>query len=100
MNFGESSNGGTFGGRLVELLKKEYALTIIMPIKKEILAIKLNVKCVEIINLLTSRYDMISQICHAKCYQRRFLLLAKPRCLTFCIFDLDITICHFVKVTR
>jgi hypothetical protein len=36
MNFGESSNGGTFGGGLLELLKREHALAIIMPTKKDI----------------------------------------------------------------
>jgi hypothetical protein len=36
MNFGESSNGGTFGDWLVKLLKKYHALAIIMPTKKYI----------------------------------------------------------------
>jgi hypothetical protein len=62
------------------------------------LATKLNVGSVETIDMSTNVHESTNMACH---YWRRFLIqLAKPRCLTLWIYDLDITNYHYVKVTR
>jgi hypothetical protein len=66
--------------------------------RKTSLTTKLNVGSVEIINMSTSVHKLTNMACH---YWRRFLIqLAKPRCLTLWIYDLDITNYHYVKVIR
>jgi hypothetical protein len=66
--------------------------------RKTSLATKLNVGSVEIIDMTRIVHELTNMACH---YWRRFLIqLAKPRCLTLWIYDLDITNYHYVKVIR
>jgi hypothetical protein len=61
------------------------------------LAIGLNDGCVKIIDLSISRHNLTSMACH---YQRKILIImAKPSCLTFWIYDANITNFHFRKMT-
>jgi hypothetical protein len=73
--------------RLVELLKREYALYMVMPTKKDILANGLNIGHVKNIDLLTNGHNLISMSCH--CQRRLLVILAKPRCLTLWIYNID-----------
>jgi hypothetical protein len=73
--------------RLVEFSKREYALAMVMPTKKDILANGLNIRCVKNIDLLTNGQNFISMSCH--CQRKLVVILAKPRCLTLWIYDLD-----------
>jgi hypothetical protein len=60
------------------------------------LANGLDVKCVETIDLSTSKHNQTNMTCH---YQKRFLIfLLKPKCLTLWIYDLDVISFHFVKL--
>jgi hypothetical protein len=50
--------------RLVELSKGEYTLTTIMPTKKNIFGYWTKVKCVETINISTSKHNLTIMLCH------------------------------------
>jgi hypothetical protein len=55
---------GLWQARLVELSKGEYALTTIMPTKKNIFGNWTKVKCVGTIDISTSKHNLTIMLCH------------------------------------
>jgi hypothetical protein len=66
----------------VELSKREYASTTIMPTKKDIFGNWTKCQmCGDYIDLSTSEHDLTN--IPFRCHKRFFILLAKLKCLTF-----------------